>query len=156
MNEEKILVLGCGNRPKFGAVNHDQTRHSDHVDIAWDLNNTPWKVWPDDYFDMVIAESVLEHLYHNLLVSMNEIWRITRVGGIAVVKLPYWRAEISWNDLTHIHRVGLGAMNQLDPSLPRGKEYDFYTPYKWRIIHTKMNSEMTSIHWELEKKERGW
>ena len=152
MSEEKILVLGCGNRPKFGAINHDLTRHSNHVDVAWDLNNTPWEIWPDDYFDMVIAESVLEHLYHNLLVSMNEIWRITKVGGIAAVKLPYWRAEITWNDLTHVHRVGIGIMNQLDPSLPRGQEYSFYTPYKWEIIRAQMNDEMTSIHWELRKR----
>jgi len=69
-----------------------------------------------------------------------------------VVKLPYWRAENTWTDLTHIHKVGMRAMNQLDPSLPRGQEYSFYTPYKWEIIRAQMNDEMTSIHWELRKR----
>ena len=145
------LVLGCGKRLHSGATHHDFTAHSPHVDIVHDLNSLPWP-FEDDQFDKVIAESVLEHLYHNLLMSMNEIWRITKVDGITAVKLPYWRAEITWNDLTHVHRVGIGVMNQLDPSLPRGQEYSFYTPYKWEIIRAQMNDEMTSIHWELRKR----
>jgi len=152
-NDISTLVLGCGKRLHQDAIHHDFTQHSPHVDIVHDLNHLPWP-WESERFNKVIAESVLEHLYHNLLISMNEIWRITKVGGIAAIKLPYWRAEITWNDLTHVHRVGIGIMNQLDPSTSRGKEYEFYTPYKWKILYAKMNPEMTSIHWELEKLER--
>jgi len=149
------LNLGCGSQNLEGFVNHDLIRHSDWVDVAWDLNELPWP-WEDDQFEMVIAASVLEHLYHNLLTSMNELWRITEQDGLAVVKLPYWKAEISWNDLTHIHRVGLGLMDQLDPRTKRGHQYWFYTRRKWAIEEKRFNAQRTSIIWKLRKRPLDW
>lgn len=149
------LNLGCGNKHPEGFVQHDITKHSPHVDIAWDLNDLPWP-WDDDAFEMVVAASVLEHLHHNLLTSMNEVWRILEPAGVAVVKLPYWKAEISWNDPTHLHLVGPGVFNQLDPTTKRGQQYRFYTPYKWRIERLTFNDGKTSIIWHLRKMPKHW
>lgn len=150
------LNLGCGGRPLDDAINHDLTKHHDYVDVTWDLNRLPWP-WPDDHFATVWAFSVFEHLYHNLLTSMNELWRIVQPGGIAVVKLPFWRANITWEDLTHIHKVGPGVMDQLDPTTKRGMQYGFYTPFKWEIQKRWANEKKaTSIYWRLQKKPRGW
>ena len=151
----KTLILGCGRKPVSQAINHDLTIHHGYVDIAWDLNQIPWP-WQDEEFGMIHAVSVLEHLYHNLLVSMNEVWRITKLGGRAYVKLPYWRAEKTWADPTHIHKATLETLDQLDPTTARGKQYSFYTPYKWHIEDVKLNKEMTSVYWELVKKSEGW
>jgi len=145
----KTLVLGCGNKVQPGAVNHD-LYYREGIDVVWDLNDLPWP-WHSREFNRVVAESVLEHLYKNLLVSMDEIWRITAPGGIAVVKLPYWQAEESWNDPTHIHKVGMGVFDQLDPSTARGKQYDFYTTRKWKIEERRLNDEGTSVHFKLRK-----
>jgi SAM-dependent methyltransferase len=157
----KILNLGCGRRPIEGAVNHDITKHAAHVDVAWDLNVIPWP-WPAESFDRVVAQSVLEHLTHNVLVSMNEAWRVLVPGGEALIKLPYWKAEITWEDLTHMHRVGLGAMDQLDPTTKRGTQYAFYTPYKWRILKRWHNGnkgrgkKATSLFWRMRKMPLDW
>ena len=149
------LNLGCGNKNIDGFVNHDLTRHSPHVDIAHDLNELPWP-WEDDQFERVVAASVLEHLYHNLLVSMNEIWRISEPDGLAVVKLPYWKAEISWNDPTHVWKVGPHVFDQLDPRTQRGHKYSFYTPFKWAIVKVNFNPHKTSIVWHLRKRPLNW
>ena len=150
-----ILNLGAGNRILADAINHDVVKHRDEIDVVWDLNEMPWP-WEDESFDKVCALSVLEHLRQNLLTSMDEIWRITRPSGQAVVKLPHWRANISWEDLTHLHMVGPGVMDQLDPSTKRGHDYRFYTRRKWRILKRRMNKAETSIYWTLLKMPLDW
>jgi len=151
------LNLGAGNRILDDSINHDITRHSKAIDVAWDLNDLPWP-WEDGQFARVYAFSVLEHLYHNLLTSMDEIWRITELGGLCVVKLPFWKANVTWEDLTHIHKVGPGIMDQLDPTTQRGRDYGFYTPYKWHVLKRWANKKKrpTSFYWNLIKKPEGW
>lgn len=150
-----ILNLGCGNRIIEGAVNHDRTRHRPEIDVVHDLNVLPWP-WPDGAFEKVCALSVLEHLRHNLLTSMDEIWRITAPGGVAVIKLPHWKASLSWEDLTHVHLVGPGVMDQIDPRTKRGHDYRFYTRRKWRIDKFQVNKSKTSFHWTMTKMTLDW
>jgi len=140
---KRILILGAGNKPSGNAVNHDITKHRPEIDIAWDLNDLPWP-WGDSMFDSITAWAVLEHLYHDVLRSMNEIWRIGAPGCIANIKLPYWRSEVSHNDLTHHWFVGLNCFDQLDPSTRRGSEYAFYTPCEWTILSCALNKGGTS------------
>lgn len=149
------LNLGCGNKPLEHFVNHDLTKHAPYVAMAHDLNELPWP-WEDDQFESVVALSVLEHLYHSLLVSMNEIWRITEPDGLVIVKLPYWKAEISWDDPTHIHKAGKHLMHQFDPTTRRGQQYGFYTPRKWEIIEGKFNDQRSSLIWHLRKRPLHW
>lgn len=153
----RILNLGAGNRIIEGAVNHDVAKHRPEIDLVWDLNDLPWP-WEDEAFDKVCALSVLEHLRQNLLTSMDEIWRITKPGGVAVIKLPFWKANVSYEDLTHLHVVGPGVMDQLDPRTKRGHGYRFYTSRKWRIEKQEMNKEKraTSIYWTLCKMPLDW
>jgi len=150
-----ILNLGAGNRILADATNHDVVAHRPEIEVVWDLNDLPWP-WEDDTFDKVCALSVLEHLRHTLLTSMDEIWRITRPAGLAVIKLPHWKANISWEDLTHLHVVGLGVMDQLDPTTERGRDYRFYTRRKWRIQKRQINKAGTSIYWTLRKMPLDW
>jgi len=152
MDDARILVLGCGKKPRDGAVNHDLFKHAPHVDVAHDLNVLPWP-WEDEEFDTVIASSVLEHLHIDRLAIMAEVWRITKPGGLAWIKLPYWNAEISHADMTHRWFASLQLMDQLDPDTKRGQQYDFYTPFKWKIIEKRYSSEArTSIIFKLIKR----
>lgn len=150
-----ILNLGAGNRIITGAVNHDLVRHRKEIAVVWDLNDLPWP-WEDESFDKVCALSVLEHLRQNLLTSMDEIWRICRPLGVVVVKLPHWKANLSYEDLTHLHVVGPGIMNQLDPRTQRGRDYRFYTRRKWAIAKRRMNNARTSIYVTLRKMPLDW
>lgn len=150
-----VLNLGAGNRIIPGAINHDRIKHRVEIDVAWDLNELPWP-WEDEAFDKVAALSVLEHLRHDLLTSMDEIWRITKAAGTAVVKLPHWKANISWEDLTHVHLVGPGIMDQLDPRTGRGQAYWFYTRRKWAIVKRRMNGARSSLYFTLRKMPLDW
>ena len=146
----KRLNLGCGNKI-LDAVNHDLHKHRAEVDVAWDLNMLPWP-WADGEFDEVFAFSVLEHLDLDLLASMNEVWRVTRPGGRLTVKLPYWRAAISYADPTHRFTYDPQVFDTFDPGTERGKAYAFYTERKWRILkRTFVNEEKTSFTTSLEK-----
>ena len=148
--EQKILNIGCGKRPIDGAVNHDRRKHADHVDVAHDLNLLPWP-WGDESFDLIAARAVLEHLQIDLIDSVNECWRILRHGGILVLKLPYWKHNNSYMDPTHRWFCALETPTIFDPATEYGAKYDFYTPYKWKIIKgPRLNNARSSIHCTLE------
>jgi len=143
-----VLNLGCGNKTIAWATNHDLMER-DGVDVVWDLNVLPWP-WEDNSVDFVIARSVFEHLEHNLLVSMNETWRILAPGGIVEIKLPYWNAEVSYDDPTHRYVYGLGIFDEFDPDTKRGRQYGFYSGRKWKILYRpRLNKNKTSFDCQL-------
>jgi SAM-dependent methyltransferase len=157
MVKKRILNLGCGNDIMPNAINHDKWKHRDEIESISDLSSLPW-MWADDYFDVVIAKSVLEHLPQTLLRSFDEVWRILKPGGIIYCKLPYYKAQVSYEDLTHYWSgVGIGIYNQLDPTTGRGKDYYFYTRKKWKIEDgPKLNIEETSVFATLRKMPLDW
>jgi len=147
--EGRVLNLGCGNQILAWATNHDLMKR-DGIDVVWDLNVLPWP-WEDNSFDFVIARSVFEHLQHDLLTSMNEAWRILAPGGIIEVKLPYWNAEVSYNDPTHRYVYGLGIFDEFDPDTKRGQQYRFYGKRKWKILYRpRLNKDKTSFDCQLQ------
>lgn len=146
------LNLGAGNDIMEGAINHDITLHRPEIDIAWDLNKVPWP-WLDGTFDLVVAKSVLEHLDHDLMRCMDEVWRVLKPGGTLYIKLPFWNCDMTWSDPTHRRGYGIHIFDQFDPSTERGKEYSFYTPHKWEIVKgPRLNRSRTSILCTLKKR----
>ena len=131
----RILNLGCGNRVfgDPGSVNHDVIKHRPEIHVAHDLNNLPWP-WGDNSFDYISARAVFEHLRHDLVVSMNECWRILAPGGIIDLKLPYWRHDHAYDDPTHRWQFGPGVFQFFDPESKHGKNYAFYTDRHWKIL----------------------
>lgn len=116
------LVLGCGRRPVPGAVNHDHAYHSDHVDVAWDLDKTPWPV-PASRFKRVIATDVFEHLKSDVIDWMVECWRILAPGGELVLRVSAWDNPVSYRDPTH-HRFFMEeSFCYFDPRHPLYHEY---------------------------------
>jgi SAM-dependent methyltransferase len=145
------LNLGCGNAPLPNSVNHDRTLHSEFVDIAWDLSRLPWP-WEDEEFDAIVAKAVLEHLNHNLLISVNECWRILEPGGTLYMKLPAWNCEVSYQDPTHQWFYSPRVFEYFDPNTNLGRKYWFYTDRKWKLRSPGIyNSGHTSIHGTLVK-----
>lgn len=140
----KVLNLGCGNKILEGAVNHDLHRHRSEIDVVWDLNKIPWP-WADEQFDFINAAAVFEHLNIDLLVSMNECWRLLKLEGTVRVKLPHWNSDLAHQDPTHRWYYSVKSFDQFDPSTERGQRYSFYTPYKWKILQVKMNSARSSL-----------
>ena len=147
----KILNIGCGNRIIEGATNHDRTKHRPEVDVVHDLNVTPWP-FADGEYDQVVALAVLEHLDIDLFASFAEIWRVLKVGGVMVVKLPLVTGHNAYDDPSHRWFFTVRSLDQFCPETQRGKDYAFYTPYKWKFIKPpKANDAETSLWATMEK-----
>ncbi len=100
------LNLGCGVRPIDGAVNHDRIKHSDAVDVAFDLDavggnrHLNWPI-PDARFSKVIGLDVFEHLRADPSTWLGECWRILQDDGVLVIRVAAWDNPVSYRDPTH-------------------------------------------------------
>ena len=134
-NWQQRLNLGAGDRVWPTWTNHDRERHSERIDVAWDLNETPWAAFPPNHFSRVDAWAVLEHIRPTLLESMNEIWRVLRPGGKVHIKVPRWNYYKAYRDPTHIWRGwDLGVFTFFDARMTHGRTHSYYTPYKWELL----------------------
>lgn len=150
MMAERVLNIGCGNRILEGAVNHDRTRHRPEVDIVHDLNVLPWP-WEDGSFDQVVALAVLEHLDIDLFASLAECHRILAPGGQLVIKLPLQSGYNAYDDPSHRWFFTLRSLDQFCLETERGRDYAFYTPYKWRFVKPpRANKAGTSLWATME------
>ena len=87
MQELKKLNLGCGAFRKEGYINLDCRDHL-KPDILHDLDNIPYP-FPDNSFELIEADHVLEHLSDPFRVMM-ELHRMLAPGGSAIIKVPHF------------------------------------------------------------------
>jgi len=145
-----ILNLGAGNKIIAGATNHDLYKYRKEIDVAHDLNLLPWP-WPDASFDKIAALSVFEHLEIDLVAVLNECHRLLRPDGVVAMKLPLWNSDLAHDDPTHRWYFTVRSLDQFCPETRRGKQYNFYTPHKWRYVKKPhMNDAKTSFYASLE------
>jgi SAM-dependent methyltransferase len=95
---KRVLHVGCGKRKAAGSVGLDLYPGSD-ADVLGDLNHFPYP-FPDNTFDEIICEHVLEHL-EDLVGVVEEIHRITRPGGKIIVEVPHFTSVYFYQDPTH-------------------------------------------------------
>jgi SAM-dependent methyltransferase len=80
----------------LGYVNVDICPPADQiVDLR---ENWPW---PDCSVDEIIADNVIEHL-PDKIHTMNEVWRVLRLGGTIVVTVPTTDGSGAFQDPTHV------------------------------------------------------
>ena len=144
-----ILNLGCGNRPIKGAINQDKIKHSQWVDVAFDLNNYPW-LWNDNTFDMVYAMDVLEHLV-DFVRALEECHRILKPGGILELQVPNALHPISFRDPSHLHFFTADSMDYFIPGTELERDYGFYSKMRWKLKHKVYHPNNENIFFELEK-----
>jgi SAM-dependent methyltransferase len=95
------LNLGSGGRPLPGYVNVDISPNAPNVDILHDLDKIPWP-FEDDSVDEIVMSQCLEHLEnHNM--AMQEVHRILKPGGFAVIAVPHFTWQLAYADPTHKH-----------------------------------------------------
>ena len=116
------LELGCGAHPTLGYMHHDRWQHSDHVDVAHDLDVLPWP-WDDNSFDEILALDVFEHLRVDIQQWLDECWRILKPGGYLVFRTPAWDHWTAWVDPTHRRAFHLQTFDYWDPSKFFWQEY---------------------------------
>lgn len=57
--------------------------------------------WPDDAFAEVRAFDIVEHLLDKIN-TLNELWRVTRPGGVVELRVPTTDGPGAWADPTHV------------------------------------------------------
>jgi predicted SAM-dependent methyltransferase len=107
----KYLDLGCGRKKRTGAIGVDVISN-ESVDVVHDLNNTPWP-FSDNEFDDILLDNSLEHL-HDIVQTMEEIWRICGPGAHVTINVPYFRSHYAV-DPTHRHYFCSHSFNYFDP-----------------------------------------
>lgn len=104
----KILDLGCGRRKTKGAMGVD-INPSSAADIIHDLNKFPYP-FSNDEFDLIICNSILEHL-DDIIKVMEEIHRIARTSALIKVITPHFSSTDSFRDLTHKHPFSIHSFD---------------------------------------------
>jgi len=117
------LDAGCGSRKPDGWVGLDH-RPFPGVDVVFDLNSdAPWP-FPNDTFDYIRANHIIEHL-DNTLRFFVEVERIARDGATLHIETPHYSSRDSWIDPTHVKHFSLYFTDQIvDGSLLPDTRYE--------------------------------
>lgn len=92
------LHIGCGREIKQGYINLDKVLLPG-VDVVHDLEVFPYP-FDDNSVEEVFCKHVLEHT-QDLISVMEEIARISRLGGRIKIIVPYFAGQGAFNDPTH-------------------------------------------------------
>ena len=131
------LLLGCGNDIRKGWVHHDLSKHSPHVDIAFDLEMVPWPL-DDEVATKIKAQDVLEHLF-DTVQFMDECWRVMKPGGKLSIRVPHYQGKIAWRDPTHKRAFHPQTFDWFDPGKKLGRKYGtLYTFKHWRVMRVRL------------------
>ena len=96
---EKILDLGCGNHKIPESVGVDFVKIPG-VDIVHNLNKIPYP-FKKDYFDIIYANQILEHLEPSLDDILKELCRICKPTGKIKIIVPHAMSVGAFSDPTH-------------------------------------------------------
>jgi SAM-dependent methyltransferase len=176
----RLLDFGCG----VGRTTRPFTRH---FEICWgvdisekmietakklNVNNPTCKfsvnvesdlrVFPDNYFDMIYSNTVLQHLTRRSLIRsyVSEFVRILKPQGLIVFQLPHYipmlkRIELRrWlylvlrrcgfeSDLLY-SRVALNPMHMT--SLPESEVVEFLADLDSKVLRVEINSESGPVN----------
>lgn len=125
------LNLGAGNDIKSDHVNHDIAK-LDGIDIIHDLNELPWP-WPDNHFDEIFANDILEHL-DDFVLSMEQVHRILKPNGKIFLKVPYWNSVFAHIDPTHKRGFHENTFHFFDPKKIECITRPYYTTARFDIF----------------------
>lgn len=127
--KKRTLHLGCGSSKIKGAKGID-ILNLPGVDVVHDLNKFPYP-FKANQFDNIFAEHILEHL-DNLQKVVEEIYRITKYGGLIKIIGPHYTSVDAFTDPTHKHFL---TSRSFDYFIPGEDLYKFkYSKAKFKKI----------------------
>lgn len=147
----KILNLGAGNRIIENADNHDIIRHRPEINLVFDLDeiwhhslySTDFEaVWKNQIdrqisfaeYDEIQFISVIEHLSITPIQALDQCWHLLKSSGKLIIKYPHYTSVTAYHDPTHKHWLTENSLDYVDPNTQFGKDYNYYTQYKWQIL----------------------
>jgi predicted SAM-dependent methyltransferase len=125
------LNIGSGRDVKPDYVNLDSVKLPG-VDVVHDLNRFPWP-FKDNEFSEAYCSHVLEHL-DSIIRPMEEIWRILKKGGRAVIEVPIFPSVGAMADPTHKSFYTYQTFNYFRV----GDGLNYYTKARFRIVKRKI------------------
>lgn len=130
---KKILHLGCGFNKRPGSIGVDINKKSD-ADIIHDLNKFPYP-FKSNYFDLVIAEHLMEHL-DNIPKVLEEVYRTCKNKAKIIITSSHFTSVDSFTDPTHKHFF-------------TSRTFDYFIPgtdlYKYAYSFTKFKKNKVSV-----------
>jgi SAM-dependent methyltransferase len=116
------LHLGCGRTRLPEYVNVDAVA-GPSVDLVLNFDacgpGGAGFPYPDDSVEESFGSHLIEHL-RNPLPFMQELWRVTRPGGMATFLCPYGSSDDAFEDPTHVRQFFLHSWGY------------FSQPFYWR------------------------
>jgi len=141
-----VLDVGCGPRKRPGAVGIDINPRSD-ADIIHDLDRFPYP-FPDDHFDEVICDNVLEHLA-DLVKVMEEVHRIAKPSALVTIVVPFYPHRHANTDPTHKHFFGVHSFDYfIEGTANAGFRYSYA---RFALKSVEFEKGLAQLHW-IDKK----
>lgn len=137
--DTKLLEVGCGQKRRWeNSVTLDVNPRT-VADVIQDLNIVPYP-FPDNHFDIVIAEHILEHL-NNVVQVVEELYRILKPGGILYVEVPHFSNSGFFTDPTHVHAFSTRSFDYFVPGT-KLHEYNYsHATFKKRHVTLDINAQ---------------
>jgi len=117
-----ILDLGCGNKKRPGSIGVDFNERT-KADVIHNLNEFPYP-FESASFDEIYIDNTLEHL-DDVIRVMEEVYRISKPGGLVKVIVPYFRSIWANIDPTHKHFFTVESFAYYDPQHIICTRYDY-------------------------------
>ena len=103
------------------------------ADIVWDLDQFPWPV-ESASFDQVRLIHVIEHV-GDVLRTMEEIHRILRPGGRAILETPHYTDFSSWCDPSHRWHLNTYSFRYFGDD---NAGYGYYSAVRFRQVRVRV------------------
>ena len=126
---EVKIDLACGNSKKEGFLGVDIVK-TDSTDMIFSLQEYPWPI-ESDSVDEINCSHYVEHIPHDIknpndsrdgfIQFFDELYRIMKPGGKAIITTPYYTSMRAFQDPTHQRFIGEASF--------------YYVNKEWRDIN---------------------
>ena len=142
---ELKINLGSGRKTYPGFLNIDKAKLPE-TNFVYDMEKLPLP-FSDNSVSEIICEHVLEHL-DNFPQFLEELYRITKQGGIWRFVVPYYKYEGTFRDPTH---KCFFSENTFD-YFTEGNTFDYYSCVRLKILRKVLrNSSKTNIQTTIKR-----
>ena len=159
--EVKKLNLGCGFKKLSDHWNVD-IQSKCNPDQVLDLEITPWP-YPDNFFERITADSILEHLGQDPKVFtevIKEMYRVSAPGAEWFVQYPHHRSDLFWDDYTHVRPLTEKMFRMFDQKFNQNTIDRGLSESTFGIYHN-IDIEIVDINYQLvnywsEQRDQGF
>ena len=126
--------LACGQTKEEGWIGVDYVK-AKGVDIVHDLTKYPWP-FKDNSVDEVFVSHYIEHIPYDvkykgkvidgLIAFMNELYRILKPGGKAMIIAPWYNSVRCWQDPTHRRAISDATFLYFNKGWREANKLDHY------------------------------